>query len=396
MTRPHTFDIRLVGPDHPGHNLIGSYAFGPTPQAPASADDSRNRYLAESRNLMAFDGDEPVAKVSTHALTMNVRGTVMAMGGVGGVATMPAGRRGGRVRALMIRAFEMMREDGQAVSALYPFRESFYERLGYASLPAPLSVSLTPANLAPLFRMESRATVEHLLIADGFDTWVDFLERYQRGRHGFSFPNAAQRELIRSNNEQWLVIVREGDEVTGAMTYRIPGHGAVMRIRAFLTNTLTARYTLLEWIARHTDQVPTAEFVVGPGEHPELWLHDLDDRFTTSGEDNWGAPMARILDLAALSGAGAGDGDITLAVTDDQCPWNTGTWRLRGSGGELEVTEGGTPAATITIQGLSALLFNGIDANLLRFRGWGTPGPAAAEGLRSLFPPAQPFLHALF
>src|SRR5690606_33804707 len=106
------------------------------------------------------------------------------------------------------------------------------------------------------------ATVEHRRIADGFDDWIAFLTQFQREQHGFAMANASQQHGVRTRNNRWLVLVREGDEITGAMTYRIPGQGAVMGVRTFHALTVTARYALLEWIARHVDQAPEATIVL--------------------------------------------------------------------------------------------------------------------------------------
>lgn len=390
------FDIRLVSSDEPANITLSAYAFQDSPRKLTNEDWHRGKYLADSRTLMSFDGDTPVAKATTHMMTLNVRGRVLPMGGVGGVASMPAGRRGGRVRALMLRSFEQMREDGQPVSTLYPFRESFYERLGFVSFPCPKFATVDPANLAPLVRMECAGSTEHRLIADGFDQWAGFLETYQTESHGFAMQPPSRLEGVRDQNSWWLVLVHEGEEITGAMTYRITGHLGVMRVETFLSRTTSARYQLLGWIARHVDQVEKARIRVSPDEMPEFWFRDLDDAIRTDGEDSWGAPMGRIISIDGLTGIGAGDGEVTVEIADEQCPWNAGVWTLRGSGGVLEVQAGGTPSGNITIQGLSALLFNGLDTAILPFRGWGEVEMAASVQLRALFPPAMPYLHEQF
>jgi predicted acetyltransferase len=396
MSASTMFDIREVPVSHPANFLLSSYAFAPSPQQQADEDKKYDQYYADSKLFMSFEGETALAKVSLLPMTMNVRGNVMPMGGIGGVATMPAGRRSGRVRALMNRVFEQMREDGQPVSALYPFRESFYERLGYSSLPCPLYLKINPAELAPLMRLEHTATIDHTYIADGFDAWTEFLQEFQSTCHGFSLQGPTLRASIRDRNKWWLTLVREDGKVTGAMTYLITGEHKPMHVKTLLATTVAARYRLLEWIGRHTDQVPTVQIPVLPGELSELWWNDLRDNIATTGEDAWGAPMARIVSLDALSGISAGDGEVTIAVTDDHAPWNTGVWTLRGSEGVLEVTQGGTPNAMLTIQGLSALLFNGTDPEVMRFRGWGDVDAATSARLLALFPPRLPFINEQF
>lgn len=127
-----------------------------------------------------------------------------------------------------------------------------------------------------------------------------------------------------------------------------------------------------------------------------LWWHDMSDTISSSGMDAWGAPMARIVSLDALSGIPVGDGEVTVNITDDHASWNAGAWTLRRSNGQLEVSSGGNATATITIQGLSSLLFNGTDPAVLPWRGWGEIDETTANHLRNLFPPARPYLYEQF
>lgn len=58
-------------------------------------------------------------------------GTVMKMGGVGGVATLPPYRRGGAIRACMQEAFRYMYDNDFGFSCLYPFSQSYYRQFGF-------------------------------------------------------------------------------------------------------------------------------------------------------------------------------------------------------------------------------------------------------------------------
>jgi hypothetical protein len=395
-TQRPAFDIRQVSTAEYAGTGIGQYAFGASPEPSPENDNRGVDYLQAARLLVSYDAGAPMAKLCTHPMTINVRGSVVPMGGVAGVSTMPAGRRKGHVRALMTQAFGHMREDGQPVSALYPFRESFYERLGYAGWVKPRYATLHPAELQPLLRMDKPGTIEHMRIAGGYDAWVAFLRNYQADCHGFSLAHPTNMARLRDDDNVWLVLVREGDEITGAMTYRITGFIGSLIARTFYTRTVAARYQLLDWIARHADQVKEARVRIPADVFPETWFRDMEASTATIDKENWDAPMGRIISIDGLSGIDAGDGEVTIDVTDEHCPWNAGTWTLRGTGGTLEVSPGGTPTASLTTQGLSALLFTGADPDMFRYRQWGELDPTTAEALRALFPPAVPFLHEEF
>jgi predicted acetyltransferase len=68
--------------------------------------------------------------------------------------------------------------------------------------------------------------------------------------------------------------------------------------------------------------------------------------------------LVRIVDVQqALEGRGYnGDGRLTFALSDDLCPWNTGTWELSAEGGAGRVKRSGAdPALCLTPRALAIL-----------------------------------------
>ncbi|MDQ3657111.1 MAG: sterol carrier protein domain-containing protein, partial [Chloroflexota bacterium] len=170
-----------------------------------------------------------------------------------------------------------------------------------------------------------------------------------------------------------------------------------LKADTFYYTTAAARYQLLAWIGRHVDQVSEAVIELGPEEYPELWYRDLVAQSSTVYKDAWPAPMGRVISVTGIDGIAAGaEAEIALTLVDDQCPCNNGVWTLSGGGGVLAVREGGDPACHLTIQGLSALVWSGIDPATFPFRGWGDPDPAAQGTLRALFPKVFPVLNEKF
>ena len=390
-------DLRVVDHDSFVAFDVNHYAFGATPSA---LDPERARksipYLKDATAIAAFVGEKPQATAVVHSMTQQVRGAVLPMGGVGGVASLPVGRRKGTVRRLMAYSFGIMRDRGESVSTLYPFRESFYERLGYAGFPKPRYVKLLPEALGPLVRMAKPGDIDQVSMSEGFDAWRRFLEAYQRDHHGFSLKALSNAVHGRDENVAWVAFVREQGEITGAMTFRITGYTGSLHAETFYYRTRAARYQLLAWIGRHVDQVKDAWIKLGPQEFPELWYEDLNLEITTRFEHAWPAPMARIISVADLGGLQAGDGRIAVDLVDELCPWNASVWTLTGSDGMLAVEPGGTPECRITIQGLSALVYCGHDPADFVYRGWGDPDAPAQATLRTLFPPVFPMLHEQF
>jgi len=408
MTNPNAAAVETVVQEVFGEAIltrarfIADYAFGKSPAAPnAEGHAALLKYGSDSRFFVAMAGDSPQATATVHAMTENVRGRVLPMGGIGGVASLPSGRRQGHVRNLFVRLFTEMRADGQAVSTLYPFRESFYERLGYATFTAPRYVTFDPAHLAPIVRMHKPGWVEQVPMAEGWEPLRAFVESYQGGAaaHGFALRDRAHDVRNQDENTLWVAFAYDADGATvGAMTFRITGYTERLEVVALLATTTAAKYLLLEWIGRHVDQVSTASVRVGADEFAELWVRDLGETISTTDTMAWPAPMGRVVDVAGLNGIGAGDGEIVLQIADDYAPWNTGRFRFAGRDGRLTVepAETATAAATITIQGVSALVFTGQNPADFPFRGWGDPDETAQATLRRMFPFQAPFLYEEF
>lgn len=398
-TETGTIDVREVSGEEfvDTGRPIASFAFGASPHREEVDVDRIAPFFTHARFLVAFIDGTPQATLTTHQMTQNVRGKLLPMGGIAAVASMPSGRRRGAVRQLFERQFERYHEAGPPISTLYPFRDSFYERLGYASLPTARYLTVNPEALAPLVRLDKPGCCEQIEMKDGFDEWRAFLERYQRHTHGFALKHVSNARRWQDANDWWVAFARDDSgEVVGAMTYKITGYGGKLIAGTFYTSNALGRYQLLDWVGRHADQVKEAVIEVAPDDLPETWYRDLNGTVRTDAEDAWVGPMARVIDVAGLSGIGASDGEVTLKIQDHFCPWNDGVFTFRGEDGDLTVTPGGTAKAGITIQGLSALVFLGADPATFPFRGWGDPDPATSDSLRALFPPVVPDIHETF
>ena len=107
----------------------------------AHADEKgiRDRIGQDTTDLAAGDvllaekpGRGAMATVTSLRLEMNVRGAVLPTQGIAWVGTVHDARRsGGLASATMWKAIELGRDRGQVLSALMPFRASYYEHFGY-------------------------------------------------------------------------------------------------------------------------------------------------------------------------------------------------------------------------------------------------------------------------
>jgi predicted acetyltransferase len=310
------------------------------------------------------------------------------------VATAPAARRSGYARRLLAALLAEVREHGQPVSCLYPFRESFYERLGYATFPLPRDATLRPDALGPALRMALPGQVTQHLTADVLPSYDAYVRKLQKRRHGmavFDHPDEKAAELF----PRWVALARVNGEVEGMMQYTLEGDQVTqlkMRVGRFYYHTPRGRYLLLNWIARHVDQASEVELSLAPDEWPETWLADMRVKVSTAVR----APMGRVLNMSGVGGMASGPGRITVAISDDFCPWNEGIWQLETVNGRLQVSRGKEAACTLTAQAVAALIYGTHDPADFPLRGWGNPTPDQAAQLRAMFPPQLPFLHEYY
>ncbi|MFY1705421.1 GNAT family N-acetyltransferase [Micromonospora sp. WMMA1923] len=381
---------------------LQAYAFDRSPLPAAQIEGWRDRlpYWAETRTLVAEADGSTVACVSAIPMRQNLRGTVLPMAGVASVATHPLARRQGHIRALLHQLLDEMRDEGHPLSALYPFRPSFYARFGFVGLPKARTVSFSPADLGPLLRAELPGELAWERIGAGYPAYRAFTEECLRRRHGFAVFDAQRAVAVRDDDNRWLVTARLDGRTVGAVTYRIDGHGGHLVADELLAEDPYGRMLLLGFFARHIDQVTRITVQIPPDELPELWLTDFDVQVEARvNSPEAAAPMARLLSLDALTGRPAGTGRVLVELTGDR--WLAGTHLLDGGSGQLEVTSAvaagsSTPTATLTAAGLSALAYGVLDPMEVHLRELGSvPADAAAE-LRRIFSRQVPYLFADF
>lgn len=398
MPQDRKFDIRLEDIRTPAGFSIANYAFESSPST--SPPDRVENYLnsrTTDKTFFSYVNGTAVAKTAITEMHLNVRGKVMPMGGISGVATMPSARRGGHVRQLMDRAIQEMYESGQAVSTLYPFKASYYEKFGYASWQIPLWLRSSPAAFAPYLDAPKHGIVTQRLLEEGLEDFFTIREEMQARVHGFSTFSRERTKGHAREHPSWLATVHEDDHITGAITWRTEIDKGTMPVFSFWALNENARYHLFDFLGRHEDHIKEIRMPLMPGMEPHLWTGQNDSFTILSNEEHaWNAPMGRVIDINGLGGIGAGDGMAAITISDPQCPWNEGTWNLTGSAGELHVERGGTSGGTITINALAALVFSGIDPALFPIRGWGNVDPTTAENLRKLFPPITPLIQEQF
>lgn len=376
-----------------------TYAFNASPQA---INPDEMRWLTEPARphhcFGLFEGDVPMATASYTPMRHNLRGHVIDVAGVWGVTTHPNGRRKGYAKRVIHASFEHMREQGHAITALYAFRESFYERLGYVTWPMPLTVTIKPEGLASLLKLDIPGEVERVSFkANAATIYTDYMKRVRARKHGLFFTEEWSADPERIHKERWTALARRDGEVVGLFNYEIKGDdGDDMFIHPFYYDDPEARFLLLRWLALHIDQVDSIKFWrLPPDEHPEIWVPDSYPKV-----ESFEGALTRVLDVALLDEmpVTAADGRFTARIVDDYAAWNNGVYTFTGEGGVLRVYPADATAAecTLNINALSALLYGIRDPNEFNIRGWGDPSPEQQALMRAMFPAALPYADVTF
>ncbi|WP_127501658.1 GNAT family N-acetyltransferase [Actinoplanes solisilvae] len=376
---------------------LQSYAFlgSPSPEGDEAAYERRNGFFETAISIVAEEDGTALACGASLSMRQNVRGKVHDMAGIASVASHPSARRRGLVRGVLERLLRQARDEGATVSALYPFRPSFYARFGFVGIPRHRIAQFAPEGLSHLTRAVLPGAVERLTMRDGFDEWQGLQQRLLGERHGFAVFDETRAAEFRED-KRWMAIARVDGEVVGAASYRVTAYGGELLASNLLTTDPVGRALLLQFFGRHVDQVARVRVRVSSDDVPELWGTDFS--VTTEAkvdQPSHSGPMVRVLDMAALTGTAAGDGDVTIEIPDDDLVG--GVWRLVGEGGRLTVTKGtGAPAATLSVGGFSALLYGVLDPVEVGLRGLGQVDKSATGPLTSIFPRQMPYICADF
>jgi predicted acetyltransferase len=327
-------------------------------------------------------------------MTQNMRGRLFPVSGVWGVSTFPSARRKGYCRQAMAAVLSSERDSGKVLSNLYPFRESFYERLGYVAFPLTKIARFTTRDLAPVLKIETGGDVHLQPVSDGFEAYRAYIARMRETKHGMAFFDVGDRSGIK-RFPAWMAWADFDGETEGVMLYRTLGE-EVTKLKFFATRfyyqTSRARYLLLNWIARHVDQAEQVELWLSADEYPETWLADSGMKVESAIRP----AMSRVLEVGKLGGMPVGEGSFSARIIDPLCPWNEGVWEFNSNQGRLEVTESQGAACELTIQGLTSLITGVHDPQDFSLRGWGNPGEGTQAVLSKMFPRMNPYMHEYF
>lgn len=381
--------------------VLTQYAFYPSP-TDLKVQELYFDYSKDCYIVAVYDEekpDTPIATATSIPMTQNLRGKIFPMDGIANVATEPAYRRKHLTATMMQMILENDKKTGMVISTLYPFKESFYARFGYITLPQVRIATVSLDALTPLLADKSPLPFEKVEYKENFSQLYDFLVENQKYLHGMCLKSLEAMKLLPELRDSHLVFMYDTNKnIEGCLVYTTKGFQSDFLISTFLYLNSHAKYNLLRFLALHIDQFFTVKFPVHPAEHPENWLNDL--RIKIANREWVPSAMARVVEVEGLQGLPVGAGSVIVKIEDANCPWNNNVYELKSKSGKLLITKMDNDDeldCVLTIEGLTALVYGWYVIEDFDYRNWIKNANSDVLGkLKELFPINLPYMYDRF
>jgi predicted acetyltransferase len=301
---------------------------------------------------------------------------------VGGVATLgvaPEARGRGLGSRLLAHLHEVALARGDAVTVLYPFRQGYYARLGYAPTSAYRRLRFHPA--AVPWRCELRARPAVQGDRDALRACWDAQAVRRTG--WLARTQRVWDRRLAEERRTWLVVERPGAGVEGYLTFTLEQtevHAdTVLIVRELAALHPSAERSLWGLVGAQRDQVAVVHADVA-ADHPlDRALVDADRGRPGDSElehaigDEAAGPMVRVLDAArALAARGwAGEGALVLGVTSGASGVGAETVEVRVHGGRATATATrAEPDVRLDARTLAAVAFGALRPSDASRLGW--------------------------
>ncbi len=291
----------------------------------------------------------------------------LKMGGIGGVACMPASRGKGYAGEVLKHALKMMKEREEHASFLFPFSWDFYRKYGWDWTGVQRTYTV-PTNI-----LKSSPETEYVraITAEDWKVIGSVYEAYSKQYRGMMIRSDKHWEDILKHEEKTLTFsyaYSRDEKIEGYFVLR-GGKKEETHIRELITLTPRAYKGLLGLLKRHDMQMD--KFSWAAPENDPLWSQLYHWDIETKLEP---ATSARVVDvagaIAAWQPATPLKGKFTLKVQDEYAPWNTASWKVEVDDKQVNVVRSSENAdISIDIQAFSQVYFGSPNADQLRSAG---------------------------
>ncbi|NOU99599.1 GNAT family N-acetyltransferase [Paenibacillus planticolens] len=348
---------------------LSQFAF----QYKLSAEEQAERdRLADPKKIWGYFVEEKLAaKLHIHDFHTWVNGQRFAMGGIAGVATWPEYRRNGMVAKLLIQALKVMKEQGQTLSFLAPFKFEFYRKYGWEAYIDYLKYEI-PADKLPRFQASEGSSV--IRVTKDMELINPIYEKYAGQFNGMLERDAEwwNTKHFKQKDGTVALYVNAQGEHTGYVFYQVKDSTATIHEMVFLNED--ARRGLWKFIADHDSMITKVEIKAPSDDQLPFLVHDPKFK-----QEKITYFSARIVDVEAFLAEYVFEtrteaDPVYLRISDPHADWNDGVYCLNftGSGEKAHVTklaERELPAEELilscSIQTLTALFMGYQEAGFL-------------------------------
>jgi predicted acetyltransferase len=340
--------------------------------------------------------DETIAVVEKDRIASFVRmvryrvwvgGGEMQMGGIGAVSTWADAQGRGYAGELMRRSVRVMRDRGDAVSALYPFSHRYYGKFGWASMGE--RIIYTEARQNDIIPHEEKSLVRWCSGEGDIDLLDAAYREYALRYNGMTVrPREKWAWLLRSlqeQNGQAYIIVKDEKPIGYFFCEDLPGKpsGHENVVRDFACVTIDAYRAMFGFLAALPTNV--IKITISAPILPNLVSYYKEPFITMK----WTLPFQyRVLDVErAISARGfdpGAKGRLTIKIQDECGDWNTGVWEIEVDAGKgiAKKTGGKKSEVEMTIQDFSRLYMGSLDAVSLVSHG--VPGNISLKTIQKM------------
>lgn len=394
----------VEGEDNNTYRTMTGYAFAPDrgPFDPDEEPDEHQRRMWSfgSRRGM-FEDDELLACCCHHEFIARIRNAWLPLAGLSAVATPPENRRQGLVDAMLRASLEEYRDQEWPISALQPFKETFYARYGWATgsryHTATIDIdALSPVGFSPtgsFFRVEA---AEHERLEPAYTAWLDGVTlATKRSPDWWRY-----RALQGIDSPHYIAAWEENGTVKGYLVYDIDAQddGRIMRVSELAYADTQALEHLLCYCYYHDSQVSTIKLT---GFELDRLVDLVPDRRGLEVQIH-ASKMVRIVDvplcLSAIGYENTISESVVMAVSDAHAPWNDDRFIVSFDGGDASVRRtDASPDIALNIGALSQLFVGYRSIHDLAETGdVDVNDPAAIEVLDAAYPTMPTYLPESF
>lgn len=316
-----------------------------------------------------------------------VGGGEMQMGGIGAVSTWADAQGRGYAGELMRRSVRIMRDRGDAVSALYPFSHRYYGKFGWASMGE--RIVYADARQNDFVPHEEKSLVRWCSGEDDIGLLDAAYREYSQRYNGMTIrPRERWAGLLRSlqeQNGQAYIIVKDEKPIGYFFCEHLPGKpgGHETVVRDFACVTPDAYRAMFGFLAALPTNV--VKMTVSAPILPNLASYYKEPFITMK----WTLPFQyRVLDVErAIAARGFGleaKGRLRIKIHDDCGDWNEGVWEIEVEKGKgmAKKTGGKKSDVEMTIQDFSNLYMGALDAASLVSHG--VPGNITSKTIMKM------------